>query len=69
MRRVGLHRAAQTELSRTSAESLSNLEAYAAGVNAFLDTVGRRLPPEFVILRFRPEPWTPADSHHRKYVA
>jgi len=70
LRRVGLHRAAQTEVIRASPESLSYLEAYAAGVNAFLEAVGRRLPPEFLILRFRPEPWTPADSLAiGKYVA
>jgi penicillin amidase len=70
MRRVGLHRAAQAEVSRASSDGLSYLEAYAAGVNAFLETVGRRLPPEFLILRFRPAPWTAADSLAiGKYVA
>jgi len=70
LRRVGLHRAAQAEVSRASPESLSYGEAYAAGVNAFLETVGRRLPPEFLILRFRPGPWTAADSLAiGKYVA
>ena len=70
LRRVGLHRAAQTEVGRASAEGLSYLEAYAAGVNAFLQTAGGRLPPEFLILRYRPEPWTPADSLAiGKYVA
>jgi penicillin amidase len=70
LRRVGLHRAAQTEVSRAGSEGLTYLEAYAAGVNAFLDTVGRRLPPEFLILRFRPAHWTPADSLAiGKYVA
>ena len=62
LRRVGLHRAARLEVSRAGPEYLSHLEAYSAGVNAFLQTVGRRLPPEFLILRFRPEPWTAADS-------
>jgi penicillin amidase len=70
LRRVGLHRAAQAEVSRASSESLSYLDAYAGGVNAFLETVGRRVPPEFLILRLRPEPWTAADSLAiGKYVA
>jgi len=70
LRRVGLHRAARAEVSRAGSEELSRLEAHAAGVNAFLRNVGRRLPPEFLILRFRPEPWTPADSLAiGKYVA
>ena len=38
------------------------LEAYAAGVNAFLATRRGALPPEFLLLRFAPEPWRPADS-------
>ncbi len=62
LRRVGLLRAAQAELSQTTPEGRAHLEAYAAGVNAFLQTVSGRLPPEFLILRFRPRPWTTADS-------
>jgi penicillin amidase len=40
----------------------SALAAYAAGVNAFLDQRQGALPPEFELLRYRPEPWRPADS-------
>ncbi|PYT07643.1 MAG: hypothetical protein DMF49_07515 [Acidobacteria bacterium] len=36
--------------------------AYAAGVNGYLRSHTFRLPPEFLILRFRPEPWRPEDS-------
>ncbi|CAN0479704.1 unnamed protein product, partial [Phaeothamnion confervicola] len=38
------------------------LDSYAAGVNAFLQQTWRPLPPEYLILRFRPEPWKPTDS-------
>ena len=38
------------------------LEAYANGVNAAIARFGRVLPPEFLLLRHRPEPWQPADS-------
>src|SRR5207248_10970766 len=38
------------------------VEAYAAGVNAFLTTRPGALPPEFLLLGFAPEPWRPADS-------
>lgn len=61
LRTLGLHRAAAAALSALDAESRSLLAAYAAGVNAFL-AEGRRLPPEFLILRARPEPWRPEDS-------
>ena len=36
------------------------MDAYAAGVNAFLAS-GAPLPPEFRLLGFRPEPWTGPD--------
>src|SRR5579872_1526177 len=37
------------------------LTAYAAGVNAFINSK-EHLPLEFRILRYRPKPWTPLDS-------
>ena len=60
-RTLGLARMADRIVARLDAETLANLEAYSAGVNAFLaqDPV---LPVEFQALRFRPEPWKPADS-------
>lgn len=62
MRRVGLGRAAREEAAQLEQEEREVLEAYCAGVNAFLRGHRWRLPPEFLILRFRPEPWSPADS-------
>jgi penicillin G amidase len=39
------------------------LNAYARGVNAYIDShQGQSLPPEFLILQYKPRPWTPADS-------
>ncbi len=37
------------------------LEAYARGVNAYLDAHGRWSAVQFAVLG-RPEPWTPVDS-------
>src|SRR6516225_4431804 len=62
MRVLGLYRAAQAEIPFLSMEVRRGLEAYAAGVNAFLATRRGALPPEFLLLRFAPEPWQPADS-------
>jgi penicillin amidase len=61
LRTLGVRRAAEANLKHYDAESRRLLDAYSAGVNAFLagDPV---LPPEFWILGARPEPWTPADS-------
>ncbi len=39
------------------------LEAYANGVNAFIASrTDQNLPPEFLILQYKPRPWVPADS-------
>ena len=38
------------------------LDAYAAGVNAFLNSRRGALPPEFLLLRCDPQPWRPADT-------
>jgi len=62
LRTVGFARAAQNDLQHLDAESLRTLESYARGVNAFGAQNGDRLPLEFTLLRFKPEPWKPLDS-------
>ncbi|MGH2376322.1 MAG: penicillin acylase family protein [bacterium] len=62
LRTIGLRRSAQAHLASLSEHSRANLEAYAAGVNAFMQGARDRLPIEFAFLRFAPEPWTPADT-------
>jgi len=62
LRTLGLYRAAEAALGHLSAEAILWLEAYALGVNAVILDRSRPLPPEFLILRHRPEPWVPADS-------
>jgi penicillin amidase len=62
MRVLGLYRAAQAEIAFLSTAMNRALDAYAAGVNAFLKSRGGALPLEFLVLRFAPEPWRPADS-------
>ena len=37
-------------------------EAYAKGVNAFIDEHSKKLPMEFTLLGYKPRPWTAADS-------
>ena len=61
LRTLGVRRAAEASFRNLDPASRKSLEAYAAGVNAFLAT-GPVLPPEFWILRDAPEPWTPVDS-------
>ncbi len=63
LRTIGIARTAQSIYQNLDAEHRDLLEAYAAGVNAYLSKRGGPLPPEFFITRApKPEPWTPADS-------
>ena len=61
MRTLGLRKVAEANLRHLDDESRRLLDAYAAGVNAFLarDPV---LPAEFWLLNVKPEVWTPIDS-------
>lgn len=62
MRVLGLYRAAEAQYALLSPELRAVLDAYAAGVNAFLANRRTSLPPEYVLLGVRPETWRPADS-------
>ena len=62
-RTLGLTRAAAQSLAAIDDATRNALDAYAAGVNAFLATREGLLPPEFLILRApAPEPWSAVDS-------
>ncbi|MCW2247051.1 penicillin amidase [Azospirillum fermentarium] len=62
MRTLGLYRRAEASLSALSPGTRAALDAYAAGVNAYLAHRREALPLEFQLLRLTPEPWRPADS-------
>jgi len=59
---LGLRVAARKAIEAASPEARAQLEAYAHGVNAFIDLHEDRLPIEFRILNYSPSPWTPVDS-------
>ena len=62
LRTVGFGRAARTAWGSMPDWAKQLVNAYLAGVNAFIATHhGARLPPEFTLLRFEPEPWTGVD--------
>jgi penicillin amidase len=61
LRTLGVRRAAEANFNNLDAETQRLLEAYAAGVNAFLASKPV-LPVEFWMTGVNPEPWTPADS-------
>ncbi|MHB8576158.1 MAG: penicillin acylase family protein [Dehalococcoidia bacterium] len=55
-RRLQLGRAAKADVEAMSASTRAMFEAYAEGVNAFIDS-GQPLPAEYAITGIRPEPW------------
>lgn len=61
LRTLGVRRSAGANLKALDAETRALLDAYAAGVNAYLAT-DPVLPIEFWLTGARPEPWQPADS-------
>ncbi len=61
-RTVGFYREAEASFSALSPWAQKRLQAYADGVNAFLDSHGAALPPEFLLAGDHPEPWKPANS-------
>jgi penicillin amidase len=62
MRTLGFYRLAEESQAHLNPETMASVEAYAAGVNAFIADPPGPLPIEFQVLRYEPEPWRPADS-------
>lgn len=62
LRSLDMVRAAESSLALAPPEARAVLEAYARGINRWISAPTRPLPPEFRILRVRPEPWTVRQS-------
>lgn len=62
LRTIGFKRVAQEAEAALSPEIRRALEAYARGINDYIAENRRRLPLEFTILGYEPDPWTVADS-------
>jgi penicillin amidase len=60
-RRLGFQRTAAQIFDRLSRADQDLLEDYAGGVNAYLSEMPAR-PPEFLLVRHTPEPWSATDS-------
>lgn len=61
-RRLGMHRAAAEAEEHLPEHSKRILDAYAQGVNAYIEHNWNNLPIEFTLLRFKPNPWQVKDS-------
>ena len=59
---LGLRAVANQAAAALTGDEKTYFEAYAHGVNAYIDSHKDSLPPEFRLLRYQPRPWTPTDS-------
>jgi penicillin G amidase len=59
---LGLRLAAEAAEKNVSARDRAYFEAYARGVNAFLESHHDRLSLEFRLMKYTPRPWTVTDS-------
>lgn len=61
LRALGMSEKSQLVLEKEDPGILAALEAYTDGVNRWMEETGRKLPPEFRVLGYQPEPWTLTD--------
>jgi penicillin amidase len=61
-RTIGINKIAAKLSSGISEKTKNLLESYSNGVNRFISENSNKLPLEFDILNYKPEPWTPENS-------
>jgi penicillin amidase len=62
-RTLGFAQEVELEIAKASPATRNLIEAYARGVNAYIASLdAKTMPPEFLILQYKPKPWTSADS-------
>ena len=62
MRLTGIRECALASLQLLPDDDRLRLQAYSDGVNRYIERCGKKLPWEFRLLRYHPEPWRPEDS-------
>jgi penicillin amidase len=61
-RTLGFARVVDRELGLMDKDSRAIMEAYARGVNRFIEQHSNQLPLEFTLLHYKPKPWQATDS-------
>jgi penicillin G amidase len=61
-RLLNFGRAADRDMGMTDPEVRRVLQAYARGINEYVQQHLTRLPIEFTLLNYKPQPWQPTDS-------
>jgi penicillin G amidase len=59
LRALRMSEKSESVLKNSEKVYLECLEAFAAGVNQYIEKQGSKLPPEFIVLSYKPEPWQP----------
>lgn len=67
-RALGFSTCIEKDYQKLSGEMKELLAAYAQGVNAYMDSLKWNWPPEFIVLRYRPERWRIEDTLGVKHV-
>ncbi|MFP4081436.1 MAG: penicillin acylase family protein [Candidatus Aminicenantes bacterium] len=62
LRTLGLKEAIHQDYQKLSVEMKDILRSYSRGVNSWIGSRKFNWPPEFLLLRYRPSPWSPVDS-------
>jgi len=62
MRTLDVAGRAERQFARLAPDVRAAFQAYADGVNSWLGVPGQRLPPEFALAGFEPEPWAASDG-------
>lgn len=62
MRLIGVRQAVIDTEAMLDEQVRAHLRSYAGGVNRYIERCGKKLPWEFRLLRYSPEPWQPLDS-------
>jgi len=62
VRTLGFERIAQRDFDQANDEVKALVQDYSNGVNAVINQKGQKLPVEFKLLGYKPEPWKPVDT-------
>ncbi len=64
MRSLRIPEKSRMVLDRAEGVFVNALQSFAEGVNQYIEAHQNKLPPEFLILRYKPEKWLPEHSLH-----
>ncbi|MBW2141306.1 MAG: penicillin acylase family protein [Deltaproteobacteria bacterium] len=64
MRSLRIPEKSRMVMSRTDENITKAVEAFSRGVNVYIEKHSKKLPPEFSLLKYKPEKWEPVHSYN-----